>query len=269
MKFIFPILAILVCGAAAYFTLTEAEKFETVQSARLEAIKTNKVVTANADAADIRIIEEKELLETSEQNLAVAKASVAALESDARTLKSDLTRLDSELAAQDTELEALQAALAQVQKVLGDLGGDVTLDNLSEKITGIEEDIKTKRAKEEELETLIEGAKSSLATKRDEIRRLADRKDSRNERIRRNAMEARVTAVNQDWGFLVIGAGSNSGFTPQTALLVKRDGRLIGRVNPSAIEPTQTIAEIELETLSPGVRLQPGDRVILAKPASN
>jgi hypothetical protein len=82
-------------------------------------------------------------------------------------------------------------------------------------------------------------------------------------------MEARVTAVNHDWGFLVIGAGSNSGFSPQTSLLVKRDGRLIGKVNPSAIEPTQTIAEIDLKALAPGVRIQPGDSVILAKPAGN
>ena len=50
---------------------------------------------------------------------------------------------------------------------------------------------------------------------------------------------------------------------------MKRDGKTIGRVHPSAIEPTQTIAEIDMDTLSPGVRLQPGDRVILSKPATN
>ena len=91
----------------------------------------------------------------------------------------------------------------------------------------------------------------------------------RSSRIGRNSMESVVTAVNQDWGFLVIGAGSNSGFTPQTSLIVQRDGRFIGRVRPSSIEPTQTIAEIDFESLSSGVRLQPGDRVMLAKPITN
>ena len=62
--------------------------------------------------------------------------------------------------------------------------------------------------------------------------------------------------------------GLATGITPQTTLLVKRDGRLIGRVRPSAIEPTQTIADIDLESLAAGVRLQPGDRVILATPES-
>jgi hypothetical protein len=40
-------------------------------------------------------------------------------------------------------------------------------------------------------------------------------------------------------------------------------------VRPSAIEPTQTIAEIDFKTLADGVRIQPGDRVILTKPNSN
>ena len=64
---------------------------------------------------------------------------------------------------------------------------------------------------------------------------------------------------------VVIGAGTKTGFTPQTTLLVKRDGKLIGKVRPTAIEPTQTIADIVTDSMAPGVRLQPGDRVILAK----
>lgn len=67
---------------------------------------------------------------------------------------------------------------------------------------------------------------------------------------------------------MVIGAGSNVGFTPQTKLLVKRDGVLIGRINPTSIEPSQTIAEIEASSLAPGTSIQPGDRVILAVPAA-
>jgi peptidoglycan hydrolase CwlO-like protein len=269
MKFISPILAILVCAVAAYFSFSESEKFQGQQDARLVAISTNKNVTATADKADSDIIDEKALLETSKNNLEVATQSVLALESTGNALKNENAKLDSEIAGQNTEFAVLNKAIEEVQKVLQGLGGDVTLENLPDKVNEIQEDIKTKRAKLEELETLVAGAKSSLETKQAEVQRLVDRKDARSNRIAGNAMEARVTAVNHDWGFLVIGAGSNSGFTPQTSLLVKRDGRLIGRVNPSAIELTQTIGEIEYKTLSPGVRIQPGDIVILAKPASN
>jgi len=270
MKFIFPLLAILVCGGAAFFTWSESEKFESVQKSRLEDIATNKAVTAKADAADTKILEEKAILATAKDNLALVTQSVSALTSDSATLNKDVAKLDDELAAQEVEFVQLNKTLEEVNKIIASLGGDdVDIDTLPDKIVEIEEDIKAKRTKVEELETLIEGAKTSLATKEKAVDSLVKRKTARSERISRNAMTARVTAVNQDWGFLVIGAGSNSGFTPQTTLLVTRDGRLIGKVKPSAIEPTQTIAKIDLKSLAPGVRLQPGDQVILAKPAGN
>lgn len=192
-----------------------------------------------------------------------------ALESTGNALKNESAKLDADIAGQDAEFAVLKKAIEEVQEVLKGLGGDVTLENLPDKVNEIQEDIKTKRAKLEELETLVGGSKATLSTKQAEVQRLVERNDVRARRISGNAMEARVTAVNHDWGFLVIGAGSNSGFTPQTSLLVKRDGRLIGKVNPSAIEKTQTIAEIDLKALAPGVRIQPGDSVILANPARN
>jgi multidrug efflux pump subunit AcrB len=271
MKFVFPILAILVCGAAAYFSLTQSDKFQEYQDKRLLAISTNKTVTASADKADTEIEKEQALLEESKKNLEIVTASVQALESDATRLKNELVKVDADLAAQNEEKKQLDNALDEVKKIFADmnLGDDVNEDNLADKIAEIDEDIKAKRANMEELDALVEGAKKSLAGKQEAVARLVVRKDARDTRISRNAMEARVTAVDSDWGFLVIGAGANSGFTPQTTLLVKRDGRLIGKVNPSAIEPTQTIAEIDFKTISPGVRIQPGDSVILAKPASN
>ncbi len=271
MKFVFPILAILVCGASAYYSFTLSEKFQEYQDARLLAISTNKTVTASAEKDEAKIVEEERLLEESKKNLDIVTASVQALESDATRLKNELVKVDADLAAQDVEKEQLNNALKEVQQIFADmkLGDDVNIDNLADKIGEIDEDIKTKRAKMEELEALIDGAKKSLAGKQEDVARLVAKEGARDTRISQNAMEARVTAVDSDWGFLVIGAGANSGFTPQTTLLVKRDGRLIGKVNPSAIEPTQTIAEIDFKTISPGVRIQPGDSVILAKPASN
>ena len=109
-------------------------------------------------------------------------------------------------------------------------------------------------------------ADKNLAKNRDEVSRLADRKVKRDSEIRRNSMEATVTAVNYEWGFVVVGAGSRSGFTPETTVLVKRDGRVLGQLNPSSIEPNQTIFEIDFDSMAPGVRIRPGDRVILSQP---
>lgn len=269
MKAILYVVAILVAGGAAFFSFDHSKKFEVLQAGRIATIDSNKKVTADADVADTNIKKEKALLAASQEKQELLTQSVSSLKSSGSALTNDIAKLNDDLKAQDEEFAQLEKALAEVNTILSSLSAGVTLDTLPEKIQQIEDDKKAKQTKFEELEVLGSAAEKSLATSRAELDRLAKRMVERSSHIARNSMEAVVTAVNQDWGFLVIGAGSNSGFTPQTSLLVERDGRTIGRVRPSSIEPTQTIAEIELESLAVGVRLQPGDRVILAKPATN
>jgi peptidoglycan hydrolase CwlO-like protein len=269
MKIAFHILAIIACGVAAYFSLSHSEKFTNQQQVRLDTIETNRAVVASTEAANTDIKRERELLAVSIERRDTLDASVQALKSTGKTLKDEVDELNGELLGQKEEMDGLQASLEEVRKILEGFGENVDIDTLPDRIKSLQDERDMRQKKKDELEVLIVAAEKSVDAKQAESQRLAERKTSRNARLSRNASEAVVTAVDQEWGFLVIGAGSNSGFTPQTDLLVKRDGRFIGRVKPSAIERTQTIAEIIFDSLSPGVRLQPGDRVLLAKPAAN
>lgn len=269
MKAILYIVAIVAICGAAFLSFNHSNKFKALEARRAEVREAIKTTTADADGKDAEIKKEKARLATSKEKKALLEQSVSALKDTGSSLTSDAAKLKSDLKVQDEEFAELNKALVQVNEILSGLGGGVTLDTLPEKIQQIEDDKKAKQTKLEELEVLITGSEKGLVAARAETDRIAKRMVERSSRISRNAMEAVVTAVNQDWGFLVIGAGSNSGFTPQTNLLIERDGRMIGQVKPSSVEPTQTIAEIDLDTLASGVRIQPGDRVILAKPASN
>lgn len=266
MKFALPITAIVLTLVAAYFTLSQSEKFEKIQTQRLENKATNARILANLSETQDSIDVEKETLKEVEQQLLVAKARVSTTESDTNAIKNKVADLDASLASQNAQFAQLQGRLDKLKEQLGD---DITLENIAAKAEEVEDELKEKREKIEELETLIVGAESNLDSNVEEMKQLANRIRVRSERIALNSMEARISAVDQDWGFVVIAAGSNSGFAPQTSLLVMRNGDLIGRVKPSAIEPTQTIAEIDFKTLAPGARIQPGDKVILAKPAVN
>ncbi len=269
MKVILYIVAILVACGAAFFSLSHSGKFKAVETERLSTIDANKTTVAKAEAAEKEIKDFQTKIKAEEDRRELLSQSVSSAKSEGSSLQSDLTKLNGELKIQAGEFEGLNKALEAVNLILADLGGGVTLDTLSDKIQEIEDDKTAKQKKLEELQTLVAGAEKALSSSRSELDRLAKRMVERSARINKNSMDAVITAVNQDWGFLVIGAGSNSGFTPQTDLLVERDGRKIGLARPSSIEPTQTIAEIQLESLSSGVRIQPGDRVILAKPTSN
>lgn len=269
MKAIFYVLALLVTGAAAYFSYENFSKFEKEKATKEAAIAKNKTISASADKQQVALDEEKVKLDTASKDKADAEASIENLVAKEKTLRRDLGELEGVLEEQKTKFAQLEATRAQLEETLKEAGEDVTLDNLPDKIAAMEADKLAKTKKLGELETLVEAAKRAVETNQGEIGRLADRSASRDKRIRGNAMESVVSAVNDDWGFVVIGAGSNTGFTPQTKLLVKRDGRLIAEVKPSSIEASQTIAEIDPDTVAPGARIQPGDRVILANPATN
>jgi len=269
MKAILHVVAIVVLLGAAYFTFDHRKKFTALEEVRLQTIAEDKEVAADAEATETELKKAREALAAAEQKSEEMSQSLASIKSNATSLQREAGELDDKLKSQDEEFAEINKAREEVAAILKNLGQDITLDNLGEKIQELNTDLKTKHAKQEELETLVGSAEKALAATRAEMDRLVKREIDRGARIGRNAMEAVVTAVNQDWGFLVIGAGTNSGFTPQTGLLIQRDGRMIGRVNPSAIEPTQTIAEIDFNSIGAGVRLQPGDRVILAKPTAN
>ena len=192
--------------------------------------------------------------------------SLSALKATGASLEREVADLDNTIKGQDEEFAELEKTMKEVQEILKGLGDGITIENLPEKIQAVTDDKKQKDLKMEELNVLVDKAEKLLATNRAELDRQVKHDLQRNTNIGHNSMEAVISSVNQDWGFVVIGAGSNTGFTPQTTLLIKRDGRVIGRVQPSSIEPGQTIGEIDFKTLAPGVRLQPGDRAILEKP---
>ena len=269
MKSILYITAILLAGGAAFFSIKQSGKFKEVQQTRLETIAERKKVASDADATEKQLKDLKSALVVADTKKEEIIQKLDALKSAGATIERDLGGLETTLKGQEDDFAELNKAKDELGRIMTDLGGDVTIETLGDKIKAFDESKIAQETKLEELQTLTTAAEKLLATNRAELDRQMKRDIERTSRQGRGAMESVVSAVNQDWGFLVIAAGSNSGFTPQTPLIVERDGKTLGRVRPSSVEPTQTIAEIDFNTLATGVRLQPGDRVITAKPSSN
>lgn len=270
MKVVVNIFLILAAGAAAFFSFDQSNKFASQQEIRLEKKKQEETVRAEATATEKERDNERTALTDANKKREDVNSSISALKAAESSIKRDIQGVDGTLATQQTELVDLEKAVEEVNGLLKTIGGgNVTAENIGDEVAKLDDNIKKKKERQEELVTLIDAAQKKVSSTRSESKRLSDRAIESSVRISRNAMEAVVTGVNQDWGFLVIGAGSNSGFTPQTSLLVKRDGKFIARVKPTSVEATQTIADIELESLAPGVRIQPGDRVIIAQPSVN
>ena len=273
MKTIFHILTLVAIAVAAYFSYDNKVKFQEQVDRRQEyKQQDDRVLAAVAKRKkelETARSERKDALEAKD----LVIASIDKLNSDQQALKRELGEIEATLEEQEEELARAEEAFANARKALEETGieivGEVNAQNIKEIIGKLQDQKKELGAELADLEEVNSGLEGQVDDNRAEIARLADREAARNSRFRRNAMESVITAVDNDWGFVVIGAGRNSGFTPQTRLIVKRDGRVIAEVSPSSIEAGQTIAEIDYETVAPGVMLQPGDRVILARPASN
>lgn len=269
MKAIFYSLSIVVTGAAAYYSSDVLSKLKNEIEVREKTHSQNLVVSREADAKSEELEAEKNSLTEAKTKKAETESELESLQNKERTLTREIAKLDGDLESQKEKLAQLDQVKKQIEDALKGLGGEITIDNIPEKVREIEAERDGKKKELAELESNIEGAEKVVADNRNTISSLANRETNRNQRFRSNAMQSVVTAVNNDYGFVVIGAGSDTGFTPQTKLLIQRGGRLVAEVKPSSIERSQTIADIDEDTLAPGARIQPGDTVILADPASN
>ncbi len=266
MKAILAVIAILAAGAGSYFAIDYSKKFNAINTEleQLAAnIKKHETATTNKEKESKA---EQDKLTAAESKQATLKQQVDALTSMASSLKNEATKAERELKAQESELGEVNKVIDEIKLVTVSLGEGITIETLPDEIKKIENEIAEKTKKTDELKALASGASVSIAANKTEAENLQAQLKARADVIRRNSFQAVISAVNQDLGFVVIGAGARSGLSANTELIIVRDGRTLGRVKPTSIEPSQTIADIDMESLASGVRIQAGDRVILAKP---
>jgi myosin heavy subunit len=269
MKALLHILLIAICGAGVFFSQQANVKFQEQKTTYLKTVDDNKKLDADIKVGEKELSDEGTGLKDAEADFNDKQATLETLVSNEKTMQRQLGESEAKLEEQAVEIKAQQQLLENVKKAFADGAGEgITLENIGSKIEELDAKKKDQTKKFEEVSTLAGSAEKTVSDNKMKIAELAGRKAKRDERISANAKEAVITAVDTDWGFVIIGAGSNVGFTPQTKLLVKRDGVMIGRITPTSIEPSQTIGEVDRESLAPGVSFQVGDRVILAVPAT-
>ena len=260
-------LSVLVAGAAAYFSFEvkkdlEAEialfadaqnRKKTVEESEdttKGTLKETKATLGEAEKLNAELISDMELMKSKEGlfNKSKEKAQVKIDEAEARL--ADFAKVKAEI---DEQLKGVNVAWAQIpaeikrqQEVRKKRGDD--LDLLNEHIAKLTKDVADKRASNT---------------------RESDRLSKIRTKIARNAKVGAITSVNSTWGFVIVNLGTNnSNVTPQSKLLVTRNGRLLGRLTPNSVEASQTVCDLNARDINPGVRIQPGDQVTLADSSS-
>ena len=265
----FFIIILLGALVATYFTLDRSKSFEFEQAKRLEYEDMKKTYLQNWGKTRERSKQFQEDLTGLIRNREEMKVQLSSIRGKIGQLEDSIATAQGKISAHEANLANIRTKRVEVQDRLQKLGEGITIDNLADKIEEAEEDQADLTKELSELEVVLVAANKKLEDTKSTLERLESRETDRAKRIQMGSMQASITGANHDWGFVVIGAGSDDGFTPQSTLIVERNGQMIGRVRPSSIEAHQTLAEIIYKAMAPGVRFQAGDKVILPATSSN
>lgn len=75
-------------------------------------------------------------------------------------------------------------------------------------------------------------------------------------------MNARVSRVVTDLGFVILSGGDNAGIVRDSVLNVQRDGETIGKLKVTATEPSAASASIIPDSFGGDARVRVGDKVV-------
>lgn len=81
-------------------------------------------------------------------------------------------------------------------------------------------------------------------------------------RLREAASHGKVVGVQPGWGFAVLNLGDKHGTRRNDTFILARDGRAVGRLKVTAVEPNRSIADIVPGSLARGDTVRLGDDVV-------
>ncbi|HAA88075.1 MAG: hypothetical protein CMO73_04195 [Verrucomicrobiales bacterium] len=210
--------------------------------------------------------DQPELLETygklleQEQRRDQSKANTDQLNINIKALDGEITGLKAAKAPLDKKLATAENVVTELRKKLGP---DVTLQNIAPTIKKLENDLENAKQDLATRQAELEVVSKKVAANEVRIQKAETVQAERLVKIERNATEGVVTAVNKDWGFVLVNIGKDQGVEGDSELIVKRDGIRIGNLSVVSIQPGLTVADISQKGLSKAV--EPGDKVVFQK----
>ena len=255
MTKVFLILAIIAAAAASYLGWENKKEFSSV-SEEYEA--TQKQVTT------IRKSFSKEAAEFNEISIELETEKTARDEAETRLdlAKTKQKNRVDRIAEKNKELRSMETEIAEIDIIINKAGGGGDLDSILPDL-----EIATEREAElqgliQEQQDLVDSMRKQVNDKRGVLKslkqKLSDMDNSFNVKTRR----ARISAADPEWNFCVINTGNAAGISDGDRAIVVRGGQRIGLLKIKSIESGRIVADVDTETLTPGMSVQAGDSVV-------
>jgi len=266
MKLILYIVALVAIAGAAVFSMLNIGKHEEqlaltkTEEGKVRTMK-NRVSDKEADLQDEVALRK----EAQAQNHDLI-ASKELKQKDVRDNRKQSASYDDELEGLVGQKDEIQKALDEIKKALN--GENIPLDEVEEYVVGLENENKDLNTQNVALQEEVSIFSSAVESNKNVLSDFKEAQLKRRKNLASNKVSSLITAVDQEWGFVVVKPHADSIITEDSKLVVIRGSKHIGRLTINAIESDagRVLANIDYSSIASGMRIRPGDRVILSEP---
>lgn len=251
MAKVFLIISLLASAVAGWFAYQTVQQTQKVQTTLTDTKK-------NLADTRTKLSKTQDQLTDMTNQYNTTKTALDAKTAEAQNLSDQVAKLTTDLqtaqADRDKALADLKTANDQLDVYKGKTstaGTNPLQDKLNELTAAVAEK-----------DALLKAAQAKADAAEQRASGLADKIAKHEAAQNRPGLVGQVLAVNQGWNFAVISIGDKQGAVANAQVLVKRGETLIAKLKITTVEPSTSIADIMVETLAKGQRVQPGDSVI-------
>lgn len=263
MKTILYIIALVAIAGSGVFTYTNISKHE------LELAKTDALEKDNAVLrGEIKNLDGKIFAQTEEKNGEQSKKDELSGEIDLTkgkivNLNKQSDGLNGRLDGLKEEKSEIDSLIAKVEEEVGSAG--TTIAEIPEYFEDIQEQKKQLTQSHNSLLAELDRVSTDVASKKSEVAALNSAQETRRKNLTANGVSSLITSVDNDWGFVIVKPHTDALIKQDSQLIVVRGDKHVGRLSINAIEEGRVLANINYGSLVSGMRIRPGDRVILGK----
>jgi hypothetical protein len=207
---------------------------ETTISQRDDETKAKKDALGKLDKSQKDLASTRTTLTNTTKTLTATTTALAAANRKAQDLDTQITNLNSKLAIAVARGDTNEAQLAKWEQV------HLTPQQVLEKLDDLKKVTLARDGVEEEKKVL----QSNLKADDEELARLRGTNHISDIPQLPAGLKGQVLAVDPKYGFVVLDIGGDKGVKTNGIMMVARDGNLIGKVQISSVNDTQSVANI-------------------------
>ena len=263
MKILLYILALIVMAVGAFYSFANIEPHqeELTHTTDLEKKVAKRKQDIVAKVAEIRDMKAEKDEQQQIKNKTEGKIEVS---------ERDKKNFQKQSAGFDGKLNQLVEKKEEVDRVINEVKAifekeDIPIGEVAGYVEDMEGEKKTLNQSHVSLLGEKDRFESEVKVKKTEMASLLKAASDRRENLKANGVSSLVTAVDNDWGFVVVKPHEKSLIKQGSQLIVIRGSKHVGRLTINAIEKDRVLANIDYKSMVSGMRIRPGDRVILGK----